>query len=200
MKYSIGYQLPDDLFSTVDICADHKEHISDVFFAFGNEPSGRAPLGTDAELEAIEAQQISDLSRIKAMGKKLTLLLNANCYGEGATSKGLRDHIISLCTRLYDSLRIDAVTVASPFVAEVIKCEFGSALKVKASVNMRVGSVNAMRQLSPYFDGFYLKKELNRSFAAIESLKSWCDGHGKELYLLANSGCITDGSAGNFCP
>jgi hypothetical protein len=56
---------------------------------------------------------------------------------------------------------------------------------------MRIGSVKAMRQLGD-FDGFYVKKELNRSLNAIAELKSWCQDNGKELYMLANSGCITD--------
>lgn len=192
MKYSIGYQLPDEYSSTLEICSDYREHISDVFFAYGNEPSGRFPLGRREELDDILEQQLYELSEIKKLGKKLTLLLNANCYGEGAASNALKAHVISLCYELGDKLALDAVTVASPFVAEVLKKEFGSALKIKASVNMRIGSVKAMRQLSDCFDGFYLKKELNRNFSAIEELKSYCDSHGKELYLLANSGCLTD--------
>jgi hypothetical protein len=192
MKYSIGYQLPDEFSSTPEICSDYSRHISDVFFAWGNEPSGRFPLGHDYELERITEQQLLELSEIKKLGKRLTLLLNANCYGEAAASTGIRDHVISLCSMLLEKLSIDAVTVASPFVAQVLKENFGSTLKIKASVNMRIGSVKAMRQLSDAFDGFYIKKELNRNFRAIEELKSWCDANGKELYMLANSGCITD--------
>lgn len=192
MKYSIGYQLPDEYYSTLEICEDYSEHISDVFFAYGNEPSGRFPLGDEQDLEIITEQQLKELAEIKKMGKKLTLLLNANCYGEEAASTALRDRIVSLCYMLGEKLGIDAVTVASPFVAQVIKSEFGSSLKIKASVNMRIGSIRAMKQLADSFDGFYLKKELNRNFEAIEELKGWCERSGKELYMLANSGCITD--------
>ena len=192
MKFSIGYQLPDELFSTLDLCRDYSEHISDVFFSWGNEPSGRFPLGNEDEVEEIKAQQLTELSEIKRMGKRLTLLLNSNCYGEEAASIRLKYRLTALCYELCEKLSIDAVTTASPFVAEVLKGEFGSSLKIKASVNMRIGSVKSMQQLADYFDGFYIKKELNRSFAAIEELKGWCDLNGKELYMLANSGCITD--------
>ena len=54
MKYSIGYQLPDEFDTTLDICKDFDEHISDVFFSFGNEPNGRSPLGREDEKEIIE--------------------------------------------------------------------------------------------------------------------------------------------------
>ena len=192
MKYSIGYQLPDEYTSTLELCSDYSEHISDVFFAFGNEPSGRFPLGRAEERECIERQQLYELGEIKKLGKKLTLLLNANCYGKDSASKGLRDHIIALCTKLYENIGIDAVTTASPFVANILKNEFGESIKIKASVNMRIGSTKAMRQLSDSFDGFYRKKELNRNLKAIKELKDWCDENGKELYMLANSGCITD--------
>ena len=192
MKYSIGYQLPDEFSSTLEICSDYSDHISDVFFSWGNEPSGRFPLGHEHELDSITEQQLYELSEIKRLGKKLTLLLNANCYGESAASTGLKEHVVSLCSMLVDRLKIDAVTVASPFIAAVLKESFGSDLRIKASVNMRIGSVKAMRQLSDSFDGFYIKKELNRNFRAIEELKSWCSDNGKELYMLANSGCITD--------
>lgn len=192
MKFSIGYQLPDENTSTLEICEDFSSHISDVFFSWGNEPSGRFPLGSKGELEAIQNQQLTELSQIRRLGKKLTLLLNANCYGKAAASVALKNHVIAVCHFLAEKIGIDSVTVASPFVAEVLKHEFADSLKIKASVNMRIGSVKAMMQLSDCFDGFYIKKELNRNFKAIEELKSWCDKNGKELYMLANSGCITD--------
>ena len=39
---------------------------------------------------------------------------------------------------------------------------------------------------------------VNRDFAAIRKLKSWCDDHGKKLYALANSGCLNHCSAHTF--
>ena len=191
MKFSIGYQLPDEYTSFPELCREYGDGISDVFFSWGNEPSGRFPLGTEKELPAIIECQTEELKQIKALGKKLTLLLNANCYGSEAAETNFGKRILSLTSELYEKLSIDAVTTASPFIAEVIKGEFGNALKVKASVNMRIGSIKAMRQLYD-FDGFYIKKELNRNLYKIAELKEWCDGHGKELYMLANSGCITD--------
>jgi hypothetical protein len=58
---------------------------------------------------------------------------------------------------------------------------------------MEIGTVEGMDYLSDVFDGYYLKRELNRDLAAVRRIKEWCDAHGKRLYLLANSGCL------NFC-
>lgn len=190
MRFSIGYQLPDELDSTPELCEDFSDCISDCFFSFGNEPSGRAPLGKECEREDIERLQLEELSQIKGMGKHLTLLLNASCYGEASASVGLKDRVLSLTDRLKRELDIDAVTTASPFIAQCLKEHFKNELEIRASVNMRVGSVSAMRQLSRDFDGFYIRKELNRRLDRIEALKSWADENGKKLYMLANSGCI----------
>jgi hypothetical protein len=47
MRFSVGYQLPgDDDDSPVEIVADYLEHITEVFFPWADQPSGRAPLST----------------------------------------------------------------------------------------------------------------------------------------------------------
>lgn len=192
MKYSIGYQLPDEFDTTFDICNDYNEHISSVFFSWGNEPNGRSPLGTENEREKIEKIQLCELKKIKSLGKKLTLLLNANCYGEDSASDKLKKHIIALVDMLKAELEIDSITTASPFLADILKEQYGNDINIKASVNMKIGSVAAMRQLSSSFDEFYIKKELNRNFQEIENLRNWCCEHGKKLNMLANSGCLTE--------
>jgi hypothetical protein len=63
---------------------------------------------------------------------------------------------------------------------------------------MEIGSVEGMKYISEYFDSFYMKRELNRDFDSIEKLHRWCEGNGKELYLLANSGCLNNCSAHTF--
>ena len=60
-------------------------------------------------------------------------------------------------------------------------------------MNMSIGTVEGMDYVKHLFDSFYLKRELNRDFAAIRKLKAWCDAEGKKLYGLANSGCL------NYC-
>lgn len=192
MKYSIGYQLPDEFGSTSELCEDYSEHISDVYFAWGDEPSGRFTLCSGTQKEKVCSLQLEELKYIKSLGKTLTLLFNANCYGENATSHALHRHIISLSEYLKKETDIDRITTTSPFIAQIIKENFGNSILVNASVNMRIGSVCAMEQLADYFDGYYVCKEVNRNFSKLNELKSWCDANGKTLNILANSGCLNE--------
>jgi len=191
MTFSIGYQLPDELESTYALCEDFANAVSDVYFAFGTEPSGRAALCTEAEREAAEAMQLEELRAIRRMGKTLTLLYNANCYGAEAASDSLRRRVIALTERLKKELDITRITTTSPFIAQTVKANFGNTIRVCSSVNMKIGSVSAMEQLTD-FDGFYVSKECNRDVTNLHRLKGWCDAHGKTLHLLANSGCLPD--------
>ena len=190
MKYSIGYQLPDEFESVVDLCRDYHGSISNVYFSWADEKSGRLPLCSERDADAVKTVLLRELKEIRVMGKTLTLLLNANCYGEEAVSQAFRDRILFLCEYLKKEVDIGRVTTTSPFAADVISSHFRGEIKVIASVNMRVGTIRAMEQLSDYFDGFYMAKECNRNPKKIEELKAWCDRHGKALCILANSGCM----------
>lgn len=192
MKYSIGYQLPDDYDSTYELCSDYKDNISSVYFSFANEPGGRMPLCADDEesVKEVSAYQLEELCAIRGLGIDLTLLLNANCYGENANTSEFAERIIVLCNHLKTAADITSVTTTSPFIAKKIKKRFGNDISVTASVNMRVDSINTMQQLTRDFDGFYIRKELNRNLDAISEMKKWCDENGKKLFILANSGCL----------
>ena len=184
--------MPDELDTTFDLCCDFSEHISDVFFSWSTEPNGRSPLGTESQKEQIEKTQTDELRKIKDMGKTLTLLLNANCYGEDGASLRLKTRVLDIVERLRGELGIDYITTASPFIADVLKEKYAEDIHIKASVNMRIGSVTAMKQLASSFDSFYVKKEVNRDFEKIRELSQWCKENGKKLHMLANSGCLTD--------
>lgn len=190
MKYTIGYQLPDEFDSTYEICKDYQHAVSEVYFPWGSEPSGRSALCPAGESSAVEAHQLAELKAIRELGVRLALLLNSNCYGAQAIAQKTKDRVLSVAEKLKKELDIDSVTTASPFLAQVLKKEFGPDLHIRASVNMRVGTVDAMEYLAEYFDGYYMQRELNRDFAAIRTLKEWCGAHGKTLHLLANSGCM----------
>lgn len=198
MKYSIGYRLPGEFDNTVSICNDYKDHISNVYFSFADEKSGRLPLCESSKKENIKNIQLSELRQIKDMGKTLTLLLNANCYGEEAVSLSLKDHIITLCKELKNCVDIDRVTTTSPYIAESIKEYFKDDIHITASVNMRIATIKAMEQLSSIFDGFYVAKECNRTFESLNELRNFCNENGKKLSLLANSGCLPYCAYENF--
>ena len=195
LRYSIGYRLPDERDSIVNIVRDYRGHIEEVYFAPPFEPSGRSPVGA---LEGYAPEDVGEimaeeLSELKEMGVRLTMLCNANCYGSGAASKTLADRLEALVGDMTETYGVSAVTTASPYIAMVLKRTFPE-LQLRASVNMRIGTVNAMRCLDEYFDGFYMQREYNRDFDTIRRLRKYCDTHGKELFLLVNSGCLA------FCP
>ena len=77
MKFSVGYQPRADW---VDAIVEQRASVHDVYFSYGDAPSGRAAV---ADVE----RQLDDLARIADAGIALGLLFNANCYGDRALSK-----------------------------------------------------------------------------------------------------------------
>lgn len=193
MKYAIGYQLPDDDFSTPALVRDYREHVSEVYFALPGHPSGRTPLGLESGIATADARRIMhrELGELAEMGVGLVLLLNASCYGDGAVAADLVRSVEASVEDLLARHGLRSVTTASPVVARAVKA-MKTGVRVHASVNMRVGTVRAMECLAGDFDGYYLQREHNRNLEHIDRLKTWCGAHGKDLLFLANSGCLRD--------
>jgi len=138
-------------------------------------------------------QMEKELSAIRQKGVRLDLLLNANCYGAESLSRHLSNKILSVIDHLCERVGgVDAVTTASPFIAECVKKHF-PAIRVRASVNMSIGTVKGMDYLGDLFDSFYLQREYNRDLSRVRLMSEACKERGKELFMLANSGCL------NFC-
>jgi len=195
MKFAVGYQLPEeDEEPLTRIVKEFREQIAEVYFPWPSLPSGRSPMGAVSGAVDWNAQSRleSDLMVFKDMGLELNLLLNASCYGGHGNSRFLANLVRSTVAHLRDCAGLDSVTTMSPLVARTIKQDF-PAVQVRASVNMRLGTVKSLQYVAGLFDGFYLQREFNRDFARIAELKAWCRNVGKELYMLANSGCL------NFC-
>ncbi len=195
MKFAVGYQLPEeDEEPLVHIVRDFREQIDEVYFPWPNMPSGRSPMGSMDGAVDWQAQRRleSDLSAFKEMGLKLDLLLNASCYGRYGFSRYLANKVCSIVAHLRDSVGLEVVTTMSPMIARVIKQNF-PAIDVRASVNMRLGTLKSLQYVADLFDSFYLQREYNRDLERIQELKDWCNREGKDLYMLANSGCL------NFC-
>ncbi len=194
MKFSIGYQLPDEYDSITSIATDYVEHIEEVYFAWPGAASGRTPLGIleQNNMEYVKGILEEELRTLKNLGIKLVLLYNSNCYGDKSISIAFQNEIKGLVGYLDSRFGLDTITTTSPFVAKVVKETFPH-IEIRASVNMRVGTVKGMDYLSEHFDGFYMQREFNRDFKRIKTLHEWCSKHNKKLHLLANSGCL------NFC-
>ncbi len=193
MRFSVGYRfMPDG--SWVDFIIEQKDSVKEVYFPFGFA-SGRDDDGVQS-FEA-EYRKRKELKNIKDAGISLNLLLNGNCYGENALSRAFYNKLGDTFLELTDLFGQMSVTTTSPLIAKFIKENFPGT-EIRASVNMEIGTVQGIRYLSDYFDGFYLKREYNRNFAHIEKIKNYCDSAGKKLFLLANSGCLNNCSAHNF--
>lgn len=198
MKFSVGYQLlPDTYF--IDEIIKRKEHISEVYFSWGDFPNGRNNQLCQSGMTPWEAQakQIEDLKLLTEHGIAVNLLLNATCYGKDSQSRAFYEKIGETVDFILDNYLLKSVTTTSPLIAGFIHSNFEE-IDVRASVNMGIGSIEGMDYVADCFDSFYLKRELNRDFKIIRTLKAWCDGHGKKLYALANSGCLNNCSAHTF--
>ena len=195
MKLSVGYSLiARERF--MDALERWAGDIDEVYFAWPGTPSGRADLREQdpGYLRSRTDEILEDLRFASSVGIDLVLLLNGSCYGEHSLSDDLADSARRIIDLIGDKVgRLTAVTTASPFLAQSLSISHPE-LRRRASVNMRIGTVEAMDYLGDLFDEFYLQKERNRDPASLSLLREAATASGKRLWLLANSGCL------NWCP
>lgn len=201
MKFAVGFQLYDtgeEPFS--HIVDTYKDHISEVFFSWQDTPSGRSGIASrhGATDWAAQARMEEELRAIKAMGVKLDLLFNGNCYGQYAISEKLSNTVGSIIEHLNETAGgVDIVTTTSPMIAHTVKKYFPE-IELRASVNMKIGSVKGMEYMAEYFDSFHVQRDYNRDLEHLKTLKAWADANGKKLVMLANSGCFINCSGQTF--
>ncbi len=196
MRFMIGLPLqPDKRF--IETALRNTEKIQELYFAWPGIASGRGNGAAQETEEMLEEYLLPTLECFHDKGIALNLLLNGNCYGKNSQSRAFFQNIGDVADFLSENFALASVTTTSPLIAKFLKQNF-PALECRASVNMEIGTVEGMEYLSSLFDGFYLKRELNRSFSEIGKMKSWCRNSGKKLYALANSGCLNFCSAHNF--
>lgn len=191
MGFAIGYRhiSEGERFSSVVLSYPEVE---EVYFPWVEEPSGRPILGYGEydDAETIKEVLREELTALREGGKKLDLLLNANCYGEQAMSLALESRIRAIVEELTEwGCRPDVVTAASPFVARTIK-KFFPDIETRASVNMRLTTLQAMRYLSPWFDSYYIGRDVQRNLYTVKRFSEWAHANGKKVGILANSGCL----------
>lgn len=201
MKFTVGYQYPDDPDSErfPEILADYREDIAELFFSYGDEPGARAPAAASSGWTPAEAKKIltEDLKSAAFMGIRLNLLFNANCHGRESVGKQLRERVLRTISELSAETPLDSVTTASFFIAELVKKNF-PVLKVRASVNMKLGTIEAMEYAEDLFDGFCVQRDFNYQPEKLHAISTWAKQHHKQLCLLANSGCLRNCAAQIF--
>ncbi len=199
LKLSVGYQ-DNDKFLFSDMVKTYSHAIEEVYFAWIGEKSGRSPVGGyDGYFDyTLQERLVGELKKIRLLGVKLDLLFNANCYGEDAMSEVLRGRVLSILEYLEgQELLPETVTTASPAIATILRDNFPG-IELRASVNMRIGSVKSMQYMSHLFDSFCVAKECNRDLPKLRALRDYADAEGKKLIMLANSGCMRDCSGQIF--
>ena len=196
MKFALGYRRPENGEPFTDIVSDYRESIDEVFFPWVGIASGRPVYGVSGGKADEEARRVleDDLRCLRSDGVRLDLLLNGNCYGERAVSRAFENEVLEVLEHL-DSIgcRPQIVTTASFFVARTLKTHCPD-IEVRASVNMRIGTIQAMEYASDYFDSFYIQRDIQRNIENVRRFHNWCSDNGKKLGMLANSGCL------RFCP
>ena len=197
MKYMVGLSQKEKSFA--DYLIANKEHIYEVYFAWGDFANGRNSQTEQEGYTAWELQQRQNeaLEKISSAGIALNLLFNANCYGRDSQSRAFFQKIGVTVDYIKLAYGLQSVTTTSPFIAKFVKDNFKD-IEIRASVNMEIGTIQGMDYLAAYYDSYYMKREYNRDFERIRELSLWCREKGKRLYLLANSGCLNHCSAHNF--
>ena len=199
LKFSVGYQYNERTpFS--DIVQMYSDKIGEVYFSWIDCASGRSMIGGydgyfDYSLQNI---LVDELKKIKKMGIKLDLLFNANCYGEDSMSEVLRGRVFSIIDFLADNgLMPETVTTTSPAIAYMIKQQY-EGIRLKASVNMKISAVKSMMYVAHLFDDYCVAKECNRDLKCLGEMRQWAQENGKQITILANSGCMRNCSGQIF--
>ena len=197
MKYMVGLKTTDE--KLLHCIRENKEHIYEVYFSWGDFPNGRSNQLENLEYVPWELQdmQRSALQELSCEGIAFNLLFNANCYGKDSQSRAFFHKVGTTIDYVAEHYGLQSVTTTSPLIAKFVHENF-KGIEVRASVNMEIGTIQGMEYVADYFDSYYMKRELNRDFNAIKMLHQWCRGNGKQMFLLANSGCLNYCSAHNF--
>ena len=192
MKYMVGLNFSNDRLT--DCVLENDEKIYEVYFSFSNFANGRSNQLLNDNLTPWEMQskQLEVLKKLNDSGIAFNMLFNANCYGKDSQSRAFFNNVGMAMDYIKSNFNLNSITTTSPLIAKFSKNNF-SDIEVRASVNMEIGTVEGMEYVAPYFDSYYVRRELNRNIDALLELKNWADANGKELYGLGNSGCL------NYC-
>ena len=197
MKFSVGLQTMGR--GLLQAIGENKDHIREVYFSWGDFPNGRSSQLYSETYTPRQLQQDREdaLKQLAQWNIPLNLLFNATCYGAESQSYAFFDKIGQTVDYIRENFGLQSVTTTSPLIAKFIKANFPE-IQTRASVNMSIGTIQGMDYIARYFDSYYMKRELNRDFEAIEKLSAWCKENGKKLHILANSGCLNHCSAHVF--
>lgn len=121
MKFTVGLQYTNDAF--LDCILEAREHISEVYFAWGDFPNGRSNQLQNAHFTPWELQnrQMEVLQKLSQNGIGLNLLFNANCYGAESQSRAFFNKIGQTVDYISSAYGLKSVTTTSPLIAKFVK-------------------------------------------------------------------------------
>ena len=134
MKYAVGLQFTNEAF--VDCIIENKEHVSEVYFSWGDFPNGRSSqlqneLYTPWELQSL---QMDVLRKLSEHGIAFNLLFNANCYGKDSQSRVFFEKIGMTIDYINENYGLSSVTTTSPLIAKFIKNNFNDVISYGANI------------------------------------------------------------------
>ena len=189
-KFAVGHYLtekPDDPASFAELARRFAPRLREVYFPWPGLSNARAKVYNKPDDEERIA---TDLKYCRKHGMKLDILANATCYGEKAFTEEQRLQIVGIIKRLDElGLYPEIVTTTSPYIAKVFRTNFPD-IEVRASVNMRLRNTLALEYLAPFYDSYYICRDVQRDLPTFRRMAAWCRNNGKKLCMLANSGCV----------
>ena len=125
MRYMIGYQLQESGRLLNEIVRN-KEKVHEVYFAWGNMPSGRGGTASHSDLMPYETLQVqlAQLRYLADQGVGMNMLLNANCYGKDSLSRRFLMQTGDLICDFQEKLNLGSITTTSPVIARFVKENF----------------------------------------------------------------------------
>ncbi len=188
MKLAVPCRFEFDLLERLNDINRKYESIHEVF---GSIPSsvvghGRATAGIEY-FGKVDMHHVKEFTkRAHAMGIEVNYLLNAQCLGNVEYTEEGRIEIMKYLESIYHA-NVDSVTIAIPFLADLVKREFPG-LKVVVSV---ISEPNNPHRIALWkklgVDRINIDYDSNRDFKRLRSISN----NAKiDLELLTNDGCL----------
>ena len=192
MKLAVPCRFEYDLLNKLN---DINKKYNSIHEVFGAIPE--SVIGHGRATSGIQCFGNVDMNHVKeftiqahSMGIEVNYLLNAQCLGNIEYTEEGRSEIMKYIETIYNT-NVDAVTIAVPLLADIIKREFPD-IKVIVSV---ISEANNSHRIALWekigVDRINLDYDSNRDF---KRLKSVSQTSKVELELLVNDGCLF------YCP
>ncbi|MCR4441810.1 MAG: U32 family peptidase [Peptococcaceae bacterium] len=183
---------------TFDLAANFDKQVIDVISTYGDfewvygkmnhdvvgggRPSIRLPILSWKEL----ADYIEYCHRHNI---KFNYLLNALCLGGMEFQKSFHQEVVELLKRI-SSIKADGVTIASPYLCEIIKNQFPH-LYVSVSIYNKVQTLTQLQYWKMLgADEVTMFHTVNRDFKKLKQMMKYAKLHNITIRLIANNSCL----------